>query len=85
MKKEVNNCLKYVSIKVFISQNICDNSSTHTKAISSTHTGHHTDSGISMSGGMTSTSTERRSVSAIPGSNNEHLNDAILGRKGIPQ
>ena len=74
-----------MSIKVFISQNSCDNSSTHTKPISSTHICHHTDSGISMPGGMTSTSTERTSVSLIPGSNNEHLNDAIQGGKGIPQ
>ena len=72
-------------LKSFISQNICDDSSTHTKAISSTHTGHHTDSGISMSGGMTSGMTERTSVSITPGSNNEHLNDALLGGKGIPQ
>ena len=74
-----------MSINVFISQNICDNSSTHTKQTSSTHTGHSTDSGISMSGSMTSAITERRSVSLIPGSNNEHLNDAIQGEKGIPQ
>ena len=72
-------------LKSFISQNICDDSSTHIKAISSTHIVHHSDSGISMSGGMTSGMTERISTSAIPGSNNEHLNDALLGEKGIPQ
>ena len=38
-----------------------------------------------MSGGMASGMTERTSASAIPGSNNEHLNDAIQGGKGIPQ
>ena len=74
-----------MSIKLFISQNICDGSSTHTKAIPSTHIVHHSDSVISMSGGMTSAITERTSASAIPGSNNEHLNDAIQGEKGIPQ
>ena len=72
-------------LKSFISQNICDNSSTHTKPISSTHTGHHSDSGISMSGGMTSTITERTSVLVISGSYNEHLNDALQEEKGIPQ
>ena len=69
---------------IFISQDICDDSSTHTKPITSIHTGHHTDSGISISGGMTSGMTERTSVSIIPESNNEHLNDAIQGGKGIP-
>ena len=39
-----------------------------------------------MSGGMTSgISKKGTSVSIIPGSNNEHLNDAIQGEKGIPQ
>ena len=75
-----------MSINVFISQNICDNSSTHTKQTSSTHTGHNTDSGISMSCGMTSgISKKGTSVSITPGSNNEHLNDTIQGEKGIPQ
>ena len=72
-------------LKVFISQNLCDDSSTHTKQISSTHIGHHTDSGIYMSGGMTSAITERTSVSVIPESNNQHLNDAIQEEYGIPQ
>ena len=74
-----------MSIKVFISQNIDGGSSTHTKPITSTHTGHHSDSGISISGGMTSAITERTSVSAIPGSYNEHLNDATQEEEGIPQ
>ena len=75
-----------MSINIFILQNICDDSPTHTKQTSSTHTGHSTDSGISMSGGMTSgISKKGTSVSITPGSNNEHLNDAIQGEKGIPQ
>ena len=66
-----------------MSQSLCDDSSTHTKPISSTHVGHHTDSGISTSGGMTSTvSKKETSVSVIPESNNEHLNDAIQEEKG---
>ena len=38
-----------------------------------------------MSGGMTSAITERTSVSVISGSNNEHLNDGLQGKNGIPQ
>ena len=67
------------------SQNLCDHSSPHTKPIVSTHIGHHTDSGISMSGGISAAITERTSLSIIPGSNNEHLNDVLQGEKGIPQ
>ena len=74
-----------MSIKVFILQNLEDDYSTHTKPISSTHTGHYTDSGISMSGGMTSAITGKTSVSIISESNNENLNDAIQGEKGMPQ
>ena len=73
-------------LKAFISQNPCDDSSTHTKPISSTPIDHHTDSGISMSGGMTNTVSKKgTSVSLIPGSNNEHFNDAIQEEKGILQ
>ena len=36
-----------------------------------------------MSCGLTSAITEKTSSSVIPGSNNEHLNDAIQGEKGI--
>ena len=38
-----------------------------------------------MSGSMTSAISERTSVSVILGSNNEHLNNAIQGEKGILQ
>ena len=51
----------------------------------STHSGHHIDSGISMSGGMTSAITERTSVSVIPGSNNELLNGVLQGEISISQ
>ena len=74
-----------MSIKVFISQNLCGGSYTHAKPISSTHSGHHTDSGISMSGNMTSAITkEGTSVSVSSGSNNEHLNGVLQGKNGIP-
>ena len=69
----------------FVSQNLCDDSSAHSKPISTTHSGHHTDSGIEISGGMTSAITERTSVSVIPGSNNKHLNDVLQEENGIPQ
>ena len=67
----------------FVSQNLCDDSSAHSKPISSTHTGHY--SGIEMSGDMTSAITERISGLVIPGSNNKYLNDTLQGEKGIPQ
>ena len=85
MEREVKNFLILCVIKGFISQNSCDNSSTLTKPISSIHTGHYTDSGISMSGSMTSAITERPPASLIPGSKNEHFNDPIQGENGILQ